>query len=118
MIKNEKANIIRAATYGRGIWESDVYSVTTGIKTASIDQEISIYPNPNPGIFTVKLNEVVSNEQVELEVFNQLGEKVYTKQAKLENNQLQVNISSLPSGMYLLNFKAANAQWHGKILKQ
>lgn len=115
---NEKANIIRAATYGRGIWESDVYSVTTGIKTASIDQEISIYPNPNPGIFTVKLNEVVSNEQVELEVFNQLGEKVYTKQAKLENNQLQVNISSLPSGMYLLNFKAANAQWHGKILKQ
>jgi hypothetical protein len=115
---NEKSNLIRAGTFGRGIWESATYSIATGITTASGSQEISIYPNPNPGIFTVKLNGVNSNEEVGIEVFNQLGEKVYAKQGKLDNNELQVNISSLTGGAYILNFKAKDAEWHAKILKE
>jgi hypothetical protein len=115
---NEKSNLIRAGTFGRGIWESATYSIATGITTASTSQEISIYPNPNPGIFTVKLNGAISNEEVEIEVFNQLGEKVYAKQTKVENNELQVTISSLPSGAYILNFKAKDGAWHAKILKE
>lgn len=115
---NETAKIIRAGTFGRGMWESDLYSITTGIDQVLSSKELDIYPNPSTGIFAVQLKEALSNENIEIEVFNELGEKVYEKEVKLDNNTLQVNISSLPSGAYILGFKTKGVEWHGKILKQ
>ncbi len=41
---------LRAATYGRGMWESDLYSSPTGITTApSADDTFGVYPNPANG---------------------------------------------------------------------
>jgi hypothetical protein len=116
---NEKSNLIRAGTFGRGIWESDTYSIATGIAEGAVtSQEITIYPNPNPGIFAVILNEAITNQEAEMEVFNQLGEKVYAKQVKLDNGKVHIDISSLPTGAYMLNLKIKDAAWHAKILKQ
>jgi xyloglucan-specific exo-beta-1,4-glucanase len=116
---NEKSNLIRAGTFGRGIWESDTYSIATGIAEGAVtSQEITIYPNPNPGIFTVILNEAITNQEAEMDVFNQLGEKVYATQVKLDNGKVHIDISSLPTGAYMLNLKIKDAAWHAKILKQ
>lgn len=114
---NEKTNLIRAATYGRGIWESYTYGFTTGITTTDTD-EIKIFPNPSPGIFTIKLDGSVKNEVIDIEAYNQLGEKVYHTQTKLNEDQLDVNISNLPQGTYLLRFHSNNIERTAKVLKQ
>jgi hypothetical protein len=116
---NETAGLIRAGTYGRGIWESDLYSITIGVKTAPTNEQLTVYPNPSPGIFTIRLNDALSNEAIEIEVFNQLGEKVLVKQVRMGlNDQTNVDISNLPNGVYILNFKTSEAAWHEKIVKQ
>jgi hypothetical protein len=49
------AGKLRAATYGRGMWESDLYNSTTGINAPVENSGLKIYPDPNNGNFEIKL---------------------------------------------------------------
>lgn len=115
---NEKTHLIRAGTFGRGVWESYVYDFATGITTTTDTEEIKIYPNPSPGLFTIKLDGSVRNEVIYIDAYNQLGEKVLSTQTKLNEDQLQVDITSLPNGTYVLRFRTDHMERNAKILKQ
>jgi hypothetical protein len=69
-------------------------------------------------MFTVKFNELIGNEEMEIVAYNQLGEKVKIEQAKRSDKELQINISSLATGAYILNFKTKNGIVRAKILKE
>ena len=70
----------------------------------------NIYPNPTTGLLTVESGtEVITN----LEVTNLLGEVVL--QPKLAQNT--INISSLSTGMYLLNITTKNGRTSQRIVK-
>lgn len=83
--------------------------------TLSLDNNItqanfSIYPNPvNTGYVNIK---TTSNEAVNVTVFDLLGKKVITK--TLSNNKL--NVSSLKSGVYLLNIEQNGASTTKKLV--
>jgi hypothetical protein len=82
-----------------------------------LDQAISIFPNPTPGIFETHLN-LVHNGSVKINVFNLLGKCVYTAEA--ESNGVfstQIDISSLPSSAYMLHMQAGGKEYHQKIIK-
>lgn len=63
-----------------------------------------IYPNPNNGNFTLALShsELVSGTQT-IEVYNVLGEEVYTATLKQVGNNT-INISNEPNGIYFYRF--------------
>ena len=70
----------------------------------------SIYPNPtNKGYVNIK---TTSNSAVNVTVFDLLGKKVITK--TLSNNKL--NVSSLKSGVYLLNIEQNGASTTKKLV--
>lgn len=70
----------------------------------------SIYPNPtNTGVVNIV---TTSNEAVNVTVFDLLGKKVITK--TLNNNTL--NVSSLKSGVYLLNIEQNGASTTKKLV--
>lgn len=70
----------------------------------------SIYPNPvKAGYVNIK---TTSNEAVNITVFDLLGKKVITK--TLSNNKL--NVSSLKSGVYLLNIEQNGASTTKKLV--
>lgn len=70
----------------------------------------SIYPNPtNKGYVNIK---TTSNSAVNVTVFDLLGKKVITK--TLSNNKL--NVSSLKSGVYLLNIEQNGASATKKLV--
>ena len=63
--------------------------------------QITVYPNPNNGEFTIE-STLASGGSSTVEVYNVLGEKVYT--TTLNSNKGQnttVNISNQPGGIYL-----------------
>lgn len=117
---NEGAKLIRAATYGRGIWESPVYSASTVSVDSDpvLEEAVHIYPNPTTGIFNIQLNQSVNNGVITVELFNLLGEQVYYAQRKSSDNNFQINSSSLPNGVYMLHVKNSAGEWHKKVVKQ
>lgn len=62
-------------------------------------ESISVYPNPNNGKFTIQSS--VVRGQFSVEVYNILGEQVYSKPFLISNSQFLINLSNQPNGVYL-----------------
>jgi len=79
-------------------------------------QEVSVYPNPNNGQFTLSLSNNTGNCNVE--IYNVLGEKVYTE--TLPQSQSNINLTEQPNGVYLYRVLAKNGQLigEGKVILQ
>lgn len=83
---------------------------TVGIKTNSLNDAISIFPNPTSGVLNINSVEVVSS----IEVFNVIGEKVYTNSLVKGNNT--VDLSGLTNGAYFVKMNSNNQVITKKII--
>ena len=66
------AGKIRAATYGRGIWESVLHSQPNGI-TNDYMSYVSIYPNPAKDYFILSTPENAISKSPVLSIYNLAG---------------------------------------------
>jgi hypothetical protein len=88
--------LLRAGTFGRGLWETSL-TAPLGINTVSAgNTSIRVYPNPAKTSITVKSE----SELGLITLYNLLGETVYTE--KTDKNESQIDLSSLSSGIYFL----------------
>ena len=69
-------------------------SATLTIKTETLNDIVRVYPNPT----TDKIN-IVSNTPQHSTLFNTAGQKI------LESNALELDLTDLPKGVYLLNLQ-------------
>ncbi len=67
------------------------------------DLEFQLYPNPASEQVTIQLSDVSSNYQ--LEIFNVLGQKVFTSEIQGIRN---INVSDWASGTYLIKLNSEN----------
>ncbi|HTA60960.1 MAG TPA: T9SS type A sorting domain-containing protein [Bacteroidia bacterium] len=87
-----------------------VADVLTGISyNISNPPSLLVYPNPSHDNFSVWLKNYQPNNQVEVTVYNFLGQKVkaITTQGAV-NNQISVNTAGLEKGMYLVEVKSGS----------
>ena len=59
---------------------------------------INVYPNPNNGIFTLSQSNL--NTACSIEIYNILGEKVYTEHLAQSQSSNTINLTGQPSGVY------------------
>ncbi len=80
-------------------------NICTDIEEENI-QKISIYPNPNNGIFTVELSEI-PEDNVTIKVLNSLSSVVYERSNMDINgtSKTDFDLSHLNKGMYFLVFE-------------
>jgi N-acetylneuraminic acid mutarotase len=89
------------AGFGNGIYYDDFYEYTFVLGNQENDiLEISVFPNPSTGKFTVKLGNSVNN--AEIKIFNSLGEQIYNTVAF--SNSLNINLrnSFIQAGNYFI----------------
>lgn len=73
-----------------------------------------IYPNPSNEYFFLKLPTSITKGQFVL--YNSLGQRVL--QQKIYQNEQQIIVSALSSGVYMFEFSANSTILRGKIMKQ
>jgi hypothetical protein len=91
------------ATYN-GVTCTQSFDIINPVGVGNISDfgQFQIYPNPSDGNFTIKTgNENTIFENPTIEVFNLLGEKVYS--AILQSRDAMINLSAEPDGVYFLN---------------
>jgi hypothetical protein len=103
-------DVVRSA--GNATAYSNWSSGSAGINQLSLSYSIDVYPNPNSGQFTIKLN--YSQNGYTVEIYNMVGEKIY--QSVLSNSQNIINLSSQPAGMYFVHLKSEEGVEVGKVL--
>ena len=83
-----------------------IRGIITGVDPEQLGGGISLYPNPANDFFNLKFD-LDSKEQITVEVFNLLGDKVFLKGVRVEDQyMLMMNSAVWPSGMYLINVKS------------
>ncbi|MCW5519138.1 T9SS type A sorting domain-containing protein [Aureitalea sp. L0-47] len=78
------------------------YSANYTSITEQEENPIRVYPNPTNGSVTISGNLRATN----LEVYNVLGARVM--QLKLSSEQTQLDISDLPSGVYMFRLTSTD----------
>lgn len=87
-----------------------VYGETPSGITETTENTFNVYPNPTTGLLTIENGAEVITQ---VEVINLLGEVVLQPQIQHNN----INISSLPTGMYLLSITTKNGKTSQRVLK-
>lgn len=111
---NDVKNFYNAQSYGCDESLLGVPSVNSTIAK----QSISVYPNPTNGIFTIELSG--KNSRYFVEIYNVLGEKVYSNYHIVKSSNYRIDLSSQSSGVYFYRVLNENGSLvgEGKIVKQ
>jgi hypothetical protein len=87
---------------------------TVNVKEISSLKSINLFPNPESD--QLHLNAVFeTTEELEIELFNILGEKVFTDRREAANLDIDLNISNLSNGTYFLQLKTLDGLHTEKI---
>jgi len=113
---------IRVYPRNNGAWNAtSCYTLRAGGGTATrggdgwiTSNKVSIFPNPAAGVLNVAVEDLQTN--VTLQVYDVMGKLVMQQQTN--KNVTALNVSKLPSGIYMLNIKEAEAIRSIKFVKE
>jgi PKD repeat protein len=90
---------------------------TVGMKeiSNSLNQKISVYPNPSSGKFVIELEKELNSETT-ITISNLIGEIVYT--SLLKNKSTQIELNQVPTGIYLVKLQNQEGSSLSRIMIQ
>ncbi len=87
---------------------TDVITINVGVVSVDnvdLDQSVSLYPNPNNGLFNLKL-EFNQTQDAEITLFTSLGQIVDFRRLENVDGQIEIfDVSNLSNGVYFINVK-------------
>lgn len=114
---------IRAATYGRGLWESDLFSPSEppfGIQLSDMNNfDFKIFPNPASSELTIEVTAGDKINHIKVNIFNMKGEKIksYTNIFR-KNYKKEIDIQYFSSGIYIIQLDINGIAYRKKFIKE
>jgi hypothetical protein len=103
---------------GNNLYQSTINLATSISNNISNISNIKLYPNPNRGQFILEIDSKrVGNGNIN--IYNTIGEKVWTKDVEISNNRSKINIdlSNLSNGVYHINLMFDNEYYNNQVIK-
>jgi hypothetical protein len=100
----ENALKLRAGTYGRGLWESDLYNPAVNAGDQPIIRSYRVHPNPADNVLFLSLNLQKECEQVNIYLYDITGKMVLSEHKIRINgyDETRLDLSGFPAGVYFL----------------
>lgn len=109
---NAADNKLYAATYGRGLWRSNLYDESLSVDNFELNNLI-LYPNPATNEVNLKWN---ADEDVAVRVYNTLGKLMfYSKSVNLAND-FKINTSAFKTGVYFVKLNTSKGEITKKLI--
>ncbi|MES2760708.1 MAG: T9SS type A sorting domain-containing protein [Bacteroidota bacterium] len=90
---NPALNKVYVSTFGRGIWETTINSIVTGVKSGVENiYNYALFPTVNTGSFSLVFENDLHEKNIE--VIDVMGKVVYTQKTNLKKLELSLNLSS------------------------
>lgn len=98
---------------------SDELQIISSVRDITNDMNLNIHPNPGKGLFTAEIT-VANPGKIDVSVRNILGIEVYTASLIATGNKVstEVNLNSLPSGVYYITVKTSEGTLVNKLIKE
>jgi hypothetical protein len=97
-------NKLWAATFGRGLWNSDLYSIATNVNEIVDEKRISLYPNPSNGRFTIS---APGDKISAISAFNAQGVRVFYKEYTAQE-YVNLDLEGISAGVYNIQITLKN----------
>ena len=97
---------ISAATFGRGVWKSDLNTISTVNSNYFNHVKFTIYPNPAADKITIHTTE----NKVLISIYSITGKKVISTKSK------SINTASLAKGYYVVEVKSKSGTKREKLI--
>ncbi|MBL7765468.1 MAG: hypothetical protein JNJ58_05210 [Chitinophagaceae bacterium] len=98
---------LRAATYGRGIWENDIVRTVTPVGTPSILSNMNVNIRTNP-VDDLLMIDILGAEagSLNISIFDRAGSVIQKQQQTMPsgNSQIKIEVSSFAPGYYITEF--------------
>lgn len=115
---NGKIMVVQTNSFGC----ADTTELLVNVNALSIGDEVEIgggvvlYPNPADKTVSLKIDSK-HNDEVQIRLFNNSGQQVLDKNSVTQNEEMfEINISELPSGLYLLQAEIGNTAYSATLL--
>jgi len=96
-------------------------SIATSLNQLNNNGTFNIYPNPSDGIFNFQITNSQQPTQTDyIEIYNMLGEKIYSNALNIKNSILKIDLQGQPSGIYICKvFSQSGVELaYGKLIKE
>jgi hypothetical protein len=90
--------------------------IPVGINEKQQANRLIIYPNPVKNIITIEQSESGTNMNGTLSVCGMIGQELIRQQ--VQGLKVELNVSSLPQGLYFIRFMNGNRTGFGKFIKE
>ena len=90
----------------------------TSIENFNSENKIYLYPNPSDESFTISFQNISSDENLKMILFNQLGNQIQSQDLKLKGGSSTeiIDTKNLAAGCYYLNIKSERVNITKKIM--
>jgi len=91
---------------------------TVGITENSLNNLVSIYPNPATDLVTIDLGNSSDNAQARVQIVDLLGKQVYKSEKVPQISNLQINTSQFTKGIYIVKILKGSGTICKKLIIQ
>lgn len=94
----------------------DYRNVTSIAKIpSSLSEQITIYPNPSQGFFTIEIP--VQEKLKAIILYNHVGDLIFSQEILENSNKKSIDIKHLPTGLYIVEVYSRNKIGYAKVIR-
>ncbi len=99
---------------------TQIITITTGISILNESTSVNIYPNPVNDKLNINIQSSVANNRLSINLYDAIGQIVLknTLNTVIGNNQIELYLSFLNKGIYILEIKSTDGKIIRKIVKE